>query len=272
MNEKLQYATMLEIHVSTCNVTFKPTKKKRFKRAKKVDHEIVKKQLVEKVNAEENLATLSENNEQPVYAQENEILESTEEQVLAENVTEQSATVRPIEKKKRKFGISVIGVQLTVIGLLIATIFLTTAVYPDSGVNVFLRSVFGTEQNVSVDDRTFSDFAPVINLDDGASVALGEDGVMTLTGKGSVYAPCNGTVSAVIKGEDGKFSLEIMHSQNFKSVISGLDYAYADLNDSVYYNIPVGYISAGATMCFTGSAGAVISDYTIVNDTVVWAV
>ena len=34
MNEKLQYATMLEIPVSTCNVTFQPTKKKRAKTKK----------------------------------------------------------------------------------------------------------------------------------------------------------------------------------------------------------------------------------------------
>ncbi len=270
MNEKLQYATMLEIPVSTCNVTFKPAKKKRFKRVKKVDHEAVKKQLLEKVNSEEivdapeqvnDTAVANENVNQPIDTE-------------IKNDVDQTATVHPVEKKKEKgrLKFSVVGVQLVVIGLLIATIFLTNAVYPDSGVNVFLRSVFGSEQTAQVDDRIFADFAPVLNIDDGSSVALNDQGVLTFSGKGAVYAPCDGKVTALIKGEDGKFSIEITHSQNFKSVIAGVDYAYADLNDSVYHTIPVGYISAGATMCFTGVGGAVISDYQIINDAVVWAV
>ena len=51
MNEKLQYASMLEIPVSTCNVTYKPTKKRRFGRKKSAATEDVKKELLKKVNA-----------------------------------------------------------------------------------------------------------------------------------------------------------------------------------------------------------------------------
>ena len=50
MNEKLQYASMLEIPVSTCNVSVKPAKKRLFSKKKKVNHEQVKEQLVKKVN------------------------------------------------------------------------------------------------------------------------------------------------------------------------------------------------------------------------------
>ena len=185
--------------------------------------------------------------------------------------TEYTAEVRPLKKQRGKFKISVIGVQLAIIGVLLATIFFTNALYPDSGINVFLRGVFGTDKSVSVDDRIYADFSPVINLDDGSSVVL-ENGVMTFSGSGSVYSPCDGKVSAISKDENGKFTLEITHNSNFKSVLTGVDYAYAGLNDTVYHNIPVGYVTAGATMCFTGSDGSVISDYQIVDDTVVWAV
>ena len=51
MNEKLQYASMLEIPVNTCNVTYKPIKKRRLKRKKHPSSEEVKNELLKKVNA-----------------------------------------------------------------------------------------------------------------------------------------------------------------------------------------------------------------------------
>jgi hypothetical protein len=72
--------------------------------------------------------------------------------------------------------------------------------------------------------------------------------------------------------ENGKYDIEITHSDNFKSVLTGIDFAYAGLNDKVYSNIPVGYVMAGATMCFKGVDDVVISDFQIIEDTVVWAV
>ena len=271
MNEKLQYATMLEIPVSTCNVTFKPGKKKRFVKKKKVNHEALKKELLSKINAEEvqeqqtfNQADYSEDQVQS-YNQEEELT-----QITAEEGQSVSVNANSKKRKKKPFKISVIGVQLTVIGLLIATIFLTNAIYPDSGVNVFLRGVFGAESTYT-DQRVYADFAPVINLSGGETPTISE-GVMTFSGEGAVYSPCDGKISAISKTEDGKFTIEITHSDNFKSLLTGIDYAYAGVNDTVYHNIPVGYVTAGATMCFKGVDGAVISDYQIVDDMVVWAV
>ena len=51
MNEKLQYAEMLEIPVNTCNITYKPPKKRKG-RAKNVDADKVKAELVDKINME----------------------------------------------------------------------------------------------------------------------------------------------------------------------------------------------------------------------------
>ena len=268
MNEKLQYATMLEIPVSTCNVTFKPTKKKRFSKKKKTDHESLKKELLSKINSEEVQAPASQEDFNL-----NNVQELSEEGLLNQtNLEESTVSVHQKEKKriKKPFKISIIGVQLTIIGILIATIFLTNAIYPDSGVNVFLRGVFGTESTYT-DQRVYADFTPVINLSNGETPVINE-GVMTFSGEGSVYAPCDGKITAISKTEDGKFCMEITHSENFKSYLTGIDFAYAGVNDTVYRNIPVGYVTAGATMCFKGVDDVLISDYQIVDDTVVWAV
>ena len=57
---------MLEIPVNTCNVTYKPIKKKRARGRKKIDGEQIKRELMEKVNVSvdlENIETL-ENQDQ----------------------------------------------------------------------------------------------------------------------------------------------------------------------------------------------------------------
>ena len=272
MNEKLQYATMLEIPVSTCSVTFKPIKKKLFTKKKKVDHEEVKKELLDKINAQQDFA-LQDSQVQIQSEIQQPILEQVEQEQVDLSITDQptqmvNTTNNP---KKKKFRISIIGVQLAIIGVLIATIFVTSAIYPTSGVNVFLRNVFGTQTVAQTDDRIYADFAPVINLFDDELPVI-SDGVITFSGKGSVYAPCDGKISAITKLENGKYDIEITHSENFKSVLTGIDFAYAGLDDMVFSNIPVGYVTAGATMCFKGIDDALILDYQIIEDTVVWAV
>ncbi len=269
MNEKLQYATMLEIPVSTCSVTFKPVKKKLFKK-KKVDHEAVKKQLVDKINSQQDLSL--QESQQPIQAQiEQPIMQEIAQEQVVQTELQQPAETVVATKKKKTFKFSIVGVQLAIIGVLIATIFITSAIYPTSGVNVFLRNVFGTQTVDQTDDRIYADFAPVINLFDDELPVI-SDGVMTFSGEGSVYAPCDGKISAITKTENGKYDIEITHSENFKSVLTGIDFAYAGLDDVVFSNIPVGYVTSGATMCFKGVDDALILDYQIIDDTVVWAV
>lgn len=282
MNEKLTYATMLEIPVSTCSITYKQPKRRRGKRPKKVNAEAIKQELLTKINSEqEQTQYLSQvDNVEQTLVEEKEILdgvaiESEEAQIqdeVCEFEEQNTIDVHPVrEKKKFNFKFSVIGVQLAIIGVLIATIFLTNALYTDSGINVFLRGVFGTTQQTQVDQRQFSDFAPVIAVGEKNAISI-DEGVMTFSGEGSVYAPCDGTITALSQDQTGKFTVEITHSLNFKSVLSGIDYAYAGLNDKVFGNIPVGYVNSGATMCFKSGDGDIISDYQIVDDAVVWAV
>ena len=256
MNEKLQYATMLEIPVNTCNVTFKPLGRKKVRRKKAVNNEVVKAELMEKVNSELSKTPIEEN-------QIETSLDTAVQEETLENLPQQ---------KKRPFKFSVVGVQLAIIGVLVATIFLTNAFYPDSGINVFMRSVFGGDTVAVSDTRVYGDFAPVISLDDNVVTTL-SDGVVTFSGEGSVYASCDGKVTALVKGEDGKYTIEITHSDNFKSVLKGLDFAYAELGDMVYGNIPVGYaMEDGVSMCFVNGEDVVISNYEIIDNMVVWAV
>jgi phosphotransferase system IIA component len=278
MNEKLQYATMLEIPVNTCSVTLKEGKKKRFFRKKSKNPEAVKEQLMNKINTEQ----IEEKEEETIceqvqlgmpLMQENLLGEQEIQEETTSQATESTATVTAKKKEKtKKFKFSLVTVQFAIIGVLLATIFLTSALYKDSGINVFFRSVFGTNQAQAIDLRSHKDFSPVIAVSDEVNVSI-SDGVMTFSGEGSVYAPCDGKVTSITKDQNGKYSFEITHSNNFKSVISGLDFAYAGLDDAVYSNIPVGYVNTdGATMCFKGGDGLVISNYQLVDGSVVWAV
>ncbi len=273
MNEKLQYASMIEMPINTCNITSLTTKRKRAKRKRKVSEEQVKAELIEKINNEStNLSVQYENyeNEQSEPLNELKVQENNEQPELIE----QSAIVYETQNKKftkKPFKVTVIGVQLMIIGLLVATILVTNALFEDSGINVFLKSVFLSEQ-AQTDTRHHSDFAPVIAMGDNEQLVL-EQGVITFKGKGSVYAPCDGKVVDVTKNEQGSFDIKIMHSDNFTSVISGVEYSYVQQGQKVYANIPVGYLEDnGASICFNDSLGNVITDYQIDNGLVKWAV
>ena len=87
-----------------------------------------------------------------------------------------------------------------------------------------------------------------------------------------VYAPADGTVASVVKEENGTYTVNIAHSAVFSSTLSGLSYAYLGAGDKVYGNIPVGYVTDGGfTACFN-SENAVITDYTLKDNAVLWAV
>lgn len=277
MNEKLQYASMLEIPVNTCNVTFKPGKKRKVAKRKIKNPDAVKEELMNKINSEPNFdaqENIDFSSEQNYLNQDSQLTDSSDQSFYPEDNAENAYAVSSVnEKPKRKFKFSIITTQFAIIGVLIATIFLTNAFYADSGINVFFKNVFSTNQTQSVADlRTHEEFTPVIAVGQMTDIVV-DGGVMTFSGEGSVYSPCDGKISAVSRDGNGKYIFEIAHSENFKSIISGLDYAYADVGDTVYSNIPVGYVNSdGATMCFKGGDDIVISDYQIVDGSVVWAV
>ena len=253
MDEKMQYADMLGITENTCNIVYKPTKSKK-KRTKKADTEQVKKQLIDKVNA--------------LSQEESEILDNQEDSQLSLE-TQEIEVEEVVKPKKKGFKISVIGVQLAVICLLIGTIALTSILNTNSGINTFIKSVFGGEQVSKIDDRTFDEFSPVFTLDDQATCTVSE-GIISVSGRGSVYSPCDGKILSLTKGEDGKYDVEIEFSKNFKAVFSGLDYTYSNVGDSVKNNIPIGFIKESGKVCFMGEDNELITSYTLENNAVKW--
>ncbi len=270
MNEKLQYASMLEMPFSTANVTVMPTKKRK-KKVKEINAETVKQELIQKVNAEEEINAYSENIALPEYPSQLESEYSQENYNYEQSTSVQNAPKMSFKERIKNFKVSVIAVQFAVIGALIATIFLTSAINPNAGINTFFKGVFSSQPSEVVDERLHSEFAPVIALDENEFVL--EDGIMTLSASGSIYSPCDGEILSVSVDESGKYTVEIGHSANFKSRLTGLDIVYGEQGGKVYSNIPVGYLSSeGATMCFTGADGSIISGYQIVDNSVIWAV
>lgn len=273
MNEKMQYLTMLEMPISTANVTVKPSKKKR--RVRKVDAESVKKELIDKINSDEVEAPVVQEQVETSEQTENLLYEDNDQETLTTEqfFSNQTAIVKSgkAKRKRKPFKVSVIAVQFAVIGALVATIFLTSAINTNSGINVFFRNVFGGDSTQVSDTREYTEFTPVLSVgEDGLTLT---DGVITFSSSGSVYSSCEGKISSINFGEDGKYSVEIEHSLNFKTIVGGLDFVYGEVGGVVYSNLPVGYASAeGATMCFTNADGSVISDYQIVDNSVVWAV
>ncbi len=292
MNEKLQYAEMLEIPTSTCRISYKPPKKKLFKK-KSANLDEPKMELVKKINQEvesqeENSSAPTEMVEENAVAvreetatSEGEIIEaldgeavteserplSTEDEIISQTET---VTIKK-ESKKKPFKISLVGVQFVVIGILIATILVTNALMPNSGINTLIASVFGVEKTTEVDDRNYLEFTAGFPSQDMADVSL-ENGIMSISKSGAVYSPCDGVVSSLVKGTDGKYTMEIEHSQKFKTVLSGVDVVYASIGEKVYATVPVGYIGdGGASMCFYGEDGMVITGYTIGENALVWA-
>ena len=256
MNEKLEYATMLEIPVSTCSVTLKPTKKRFFKKRNVKQIEEVKNELVSKINS--NLDT------------EEQIQENIdEENGVMETLQTETQNEKPKKTLKVKNLTSVTA--FAIIGVLLAVIFLTNAFYPTSGLRVFLNSVFDNGEQVAVtDERTFKDFSPVLCF--SASQTTLEEGLISVSGEGSVYSSLDGVIKQVMTNENGKYSVEIAHSDNFTSMISNLDFVYGEEGTSVFANIPVGYSTENLEMCFLGKDGTVITDYEIVENQVVWGV
>lgn len=247
MNEKQEYQSMIEMHENTCNISYKPIKK----RKKKPAPEEIKSQVIEKVNSQvQNELMLTEEN--AVEHQENTV------------------SIRPKQPKK-KTGFSIISAQIMIIGALIATIFLTNALNANSGINTFFKSVFGEEQQLNVDARTYSDFAPTLTLLDN-SVITQTDGVITIEGQGSVYSTVNGSVKSITLDEQtSKYTVEVSHSDTFTSVYTGLDFVYSEVGGKVYSNVPLGYSDSQVNLCFY-SNDAVITNYELVDDSVVWAV
>lgn len=258
MDEKKEYEEMIDMPESTCSVKVKRARRSFFKKKpqKLAGSEEVKNEVIDMVNA------AAENGEEKPVSEEAVMPTET----INETTTEiKTAVKRP--KKKFKFAISGVGIGVFAVVALTLAIIMTNAVFPNSAINVFFRSVFKAEQKVVADTRVFSDFD--VSLPYGA-LSL-EDGIITLNEKGSLYSTADGEVQTLSKGDDGKFTMLIRHSDNFYTAITGMDFAYFSVGDSVRRTVPVGYSkNSGATVCFLDGENSVIASYTVSAAAVVW--
>ena len=254
MNEQLQYAEMIEVPVSTCNITYKPKRKRFFKKDKR-NAESVKDKLIDKINAEETAVA---------EEQEKNTLTESQVETLPDQAEGEKVETATISKKRSKFAIGIVGIQVFAVICLVGVILVTNYLNPNSGINNLIKGSFAM---VKTDNREYGEFS--LSLPSSAEITV-DNGVMTI-GSGSVYTPCNGKVSSLIKNADGTFDMELTFSDNFKSVFNGLYYAYANVGEKVYKNVPIGYAKSQVKFCFYDSQGDMITDYSIGNNSIVWA-
>lgn len=297
MADNYEYAEMLEIPVRTCTVTKKSKAKTAGRR--KTKNATIKEKVVDKVNetlSEENgaeiaqpVATETPVTEPPVTATdavgENPVIEQEKTEIAvngteiaeAENKAEDARpnsaddfekTVTVTHKKKRR--ITLVGIETVAIVALVLFIVMTNLIMANSGINTLLKMMNGTYVSAPAEnDSVYSVFKAVTPVSsDKMSV---KDGVITVNKSGSIYSPCDGTVTAIEK-TDGKLSVEITHSKNFKTVINGMDYVYGNVGDKVYSNFPVGYLDKNTVTVSLYDKGALITGYTVSGNNIVWAV
>ena len=95
-----------------------------------------------------------------------------------------------------------------------------------------------------------------------------DNGVMTITGECAVYPLAEGNVESVYES-DGKYAVTVFHSDNFKSVITGLDMSYVSLGDKIYAGIPVGYVREKAKVAMY-DGDRLITNYSLLGGSIVW--
>lgn len=96
-----------------------------------------------------------------------------------------------------------------------------------------------------------------------------DKGVMVFSGKGSLYPVCDGKVASVVE-EDGKYTITLKHSDVFKTVISGVDFVYADQGDDVFKYVPVCYVNGGDAKVSMYNKDVLVTNYAVEGGSIVW--
>lgn len=249
MNE-LDYAKMIEIPVSSCDVTYKkPPAAKRRKRR----NDALKRELIDKVN-DETAEPWDQTAPETEYA--------------SVQITTKAEERRRARRERKPITFDVVSAQVAVIIVLLLTVLLTNIFWRDSGINTLLRSAFaGKEQTAEEPDRAYTDFVP--SLPSRSAEVFLNEGVMTFSGEGSIYSVCDGTVEKVLKNGD-KYDVTLKYSQSFSAVISGVDYAYYSEGDAIYKSLPVCYSNGGEVRVYLYSEGRLLTDYMLDNGRIVW--
>lgn len=234
MKDGMEYAEMLGMEVSSCDVYVKP-KKTRKKRELKDD-------VIKKVNEPE--------------------VANAEFGEFGTDIP-----VRSNGEKKKKFRFDVVYAEGVAVFLLAVTILLTNIFWENSGMNRLFKSAFGDGQTVQTDTRTNVNFNA--QSPSGEMEVTLDKGVMVFSGKGSLYPVCDGKVASVVE-EDGKYTITLKHSDVFKTVISGVDFVYADQGDEVFKYVPVCYVNGGDAKVSMYNKDVLVTNYAVEGGSIVW--
>ena len=262
----IDYADMLEIPVSTVNVTKKKSKKKK--------EEIeLKDKVVEAVNERVEGVLMDS------------IVEYGEESPI---FSESSTTVLPIppeEKEIKKvktgengfkkfFNSKLLLGEFIAICVLVGTIFLTNIFYQNSAINTFFSNMFGGgTQTQAVDNRTYDQLTlGSVVKDSSITCFVSDKGIMTIKENCSIYSPYDGKIAKTEKLSNGSYAVTVMHTSKFSTVFTGLTYAYGNNNTDVRATIPIGYCDgAREVQVVMYNEGNVISSYAVnSNNSIVW--
>lgn len=243
MNEELEYAEMLEIPVETVTV-------KRREKRRRAHEDDLSDQLVEQVN---------------------DRMEEAQDPAFAES--------KPIETEVRterrpKLARRLIVGEFIAVCVLCAVIFLTNIFLTDSAINTFVRGLFHGSGAAATDNRKYSDFSlsSVVSEYTDAEITVSETGVLSFTAQCSVYSPCDGTVSALNGNDESGYTLQIKHSENFTTIMSGLSAVYCAQGDTVYSNLPIAYSNGeNSVRVMFYSGDTLLNCYTVGENGIAWS-
>ena len=266
MSERIDYAEMLEIPVSTVNVVRKKSKKKR------AETDDLKDQVVKAVNERVSEGDFSEEKSEEVLSE----TRYAASEDLSEEYDLEEPDAAPVKVKGKFFDSKILLAQFVAVLALAATIFLTNIVWKESAINTFFAGLLNpTDQSQSVDDdRIYSQLTMgSVVSDDDITCTVSDTGVLSFTGECSVYTPCDGKIVSVTE-KDGLYTVKIEHTKSFSTEISNLSTAYFAAGDKVFSTIPVGYTKGASPVSVSMfDNGNLIKSYTVneAND-IIWNV
>ncbi|MBQ7408634.1 MAG: hypothetical protein IJW13_05110 [Clostridia bacterium] len=253
MNDSTEYAKMIELNIPSCEYVNK--RKSRF---------LKKKTLARKVNDQLSLLEKEEECDQNCsYCDQNDKNCNKVSEKASNMPVLYDEKVAKAEKRKT----AVIYAQVAACFALVAAIILTNVFWENSGMNTLLKSVFQSEQIAEQDNRTHVDFSLFMPAT-GEGVTL-SSGVITVMGEYSLYPVCEGVVEKVDKNADGTYTVTVEHSDNFSSIIEGINFVYFGQGESVNPNVPIGYTKNKASV-YLYNNGSLITDYAAVENSIVF--
>ena len=257
MNQELDYAEMLEIPVSTVNVV---KKKSFFKRKHAAEQpapqpEELKEMVVDTVNERVGAYVYAEDLSEPAKPEKVKLKDKF------------SGAAAALKDKSGK----VLFIEAVAIGLIAVAIFVTNIFMPNSAINTFI-GLFTNTTPAEASEPAYSELklSPVVSELSDAEVSVSDSGVICFTAQTSVYPVYSGKISRVYE-DSGLYTVEIAHTSNFTSVITGLTTAYYGVDTKVAANLPVGYSDGSSEVRVSlYNDGALLNCVTVTDEVPVW--